>query len=473
MQTSFSSPSARTTRRLAVAAGLTAALLWAAVPAHAQDKATLDLLVKKGVITQDEADAVAKQAAVVVTPKEAAVKKLQLEGLLQVQFDWLTTKDKAAHAIEPPATSQFYIRRAYLGAIADLGNGWGGEILLDFAAGAKPPAAPQSTTNAGTQNSFEKAIITKKIDDYGLATAGFQKVQWDQEENTPSSQLLTIERSVATRYFDEAWGGSTTGRLGFGNRHTGLFWNGVVPGFDGFYYGVGLTNGIQSDLNYGNSANGVAAYNEFGGWVNLGYSGTYTPIGLYYKVGINAGYAGEANSVSGLAKIDGYNQNNAISGYNPYFTVSYAGFSLAGEFLQAFVQNGRQSGAGAAAVYSKAAPYGFNLTPSYKINSQWELAAKYSYLSTNGRGTAINPVDPNAQNTLNVAVPVGATAVQNFDNVNEFYAGVNYYIIGYDLKLSAGYEFDQYTGRQTFLGGSFNGARANVNGVRTQLQLLF
>jgi hypothetical protein len=471
MQTAPSLSPVRSTRRLAFVAGLSAALLFAAAPARAQDKATLDLLVKKGVITQDEADTISKQAAVVVTPKEAAVKKLQLEGMLQVQYDWLTTKDKAATAIQPPATSQFYIRRAYLGAIADLGNGWGGEILLDFAAGAKPPAAPQSTTNAGTQNSFEKAIITKTIEDYGVATAGFQKVQWDQEENTPSSQLKTIERSVATRYFDEAWGGSTTGRLGFGNRHTGLFWNGTIPNFNGFYYGAGLTNGIQSDLNFGNSGNGVAAYNEFGGWVNLGYSGNY--VGLSYRVGINAGYAGEANSVSGLLKVAGFNQNNAISGYNPYFTVSYDDFTLAAEFLQAQVQNGRQAGFGAAAVYSKATPYGFNLTPSYKINSQWEIAAKYSYLSTNGRGTSINPVDPNSQNTLTVPVPVGATAVQNFDNVNEFYAGVNYYILGYDLKVSAGYEFDQFSGRQTFLGGNFNGARANVNGVRTQIQLLF
>ncbi|MGA2052997.1 MAG: porin [Opitutales bacterium] len=454
-------------KTLKVLSVLSGCLLLGSYSVQAQDKATLDLLVKKGVITQDEADAVAKQAAVVVTPKEAAVKKLQLEGMLQVQYDWLTTKDKNAGDVNPPATNQFQIRRAYLGAIADLGNGWGGEILMDFAAGAQAPAAPMSTTVTGAQQNFEKAVITKKIDDYGTATAGFQKVQWIYQENTSSSQLVTIERSVATRYFDEAWGGSATGRLGFGNRHTGLFWSGVIPGFDGFYYGAAVTNAVQGPLNYGNSAAGVAAYNEFAGWVNFGYGSKYA--GLSYKVGINAGYAADANSVSGLPAALGYTQNNSMAGYNPYFTLTYDSFTLAGEFMQVQVQNGRQSGAGAGAVYSKASPYGFNLTPSYKIDSQWEVALMYSYLSTNGRGTTINPVDRNANNVI-LTAPATSGA---FDNVNEFYAGVNYYILGYDLKVSAGYEFDQFTGRQTVVGGTWNGGRANVNGVRTQIQLLF
>ena len=450
---------ARATRRFAGAAGLVAALTFAAAPAHAQDKATLDLLVKKGFITQAEEDSLAKSAAIVVNPKEAAVKKLQIEGLLHIQYDWLTTQDKGPAAISPPATNQFSVRRAYFGAIADLGNGWTGEALFDFAAGPQTSAAPQAQA---TQNNFEKIIISKKFDDWGTATAGFQKVQWAQEENTPSAQLKTIERSIATNYFDGAWGGSTTGRLGFGNRHTGLFWSGVVPAVDGLYYGAGLTNGIQSTVNFGNSGAGVAAYNEFAGWASLGYSGKWGDFG--YKVGVNAGYAGDANSVSGLPGALGFNQNNSIIGYNPYATLTYGDFALAAEFLQARVQNGRQSGAGAAAVYSNASPYGLNITPSYKINSQWEIAAKYSYLSTNGRGTQINPVDRNAQNTFGTV---------SYDNAWSGYLGVNYYIIGYDLKISAGYEYTQFYDRQVAVGGNFNGPRANVNGVRTQIQLLF
>jgi hypothetical protein len=462
---------ARATRRFAGAAVFAAALTLAAAPAHAQDKAILDLLVKRGVITQAEADDAAKSEAVVVSPKEAAVKKLQLEGMLQVQYDWLTTQDKspAAHTIQPPSTNQFSIRRAYLGAIADLGNDWGGEILFDFAAGAQTSAAPQAQS---TQNNFEKIIISKKFGDYGSAIFGFQKVNWDQEENTPSSQLKTVERSIATNYFDTPWGGSTTGRLGFGNRHTGVFWNGLIPSVNGFYYGFALTNGIQSTTNFGNSAAGTANYNEFAGWANLGYTGKWGNFG--YKFGVNAGYAGDANSVSGLPLALGYNQNNAILGYNPYATFTYDNFALAVEFLQAKVQNGRVSGPTAAtSVYSDAAPYGINVTPSYKINSQWEIAAKYSLLATNGRGTTINPVDRNAQNTFIIPGQVPANTASNFDNAWSAYLGVNYYFIGNDVKLSTGYEFTQFTDRQTITGGSWNGARADVNGFRTQLQVLF
>jgi hypothetical protein len=452
---------ARAIRRFAGAAVFAAALTFAAAPAHAQDKATLDLLVKKGLITQAEADDAAKSAAIVVNPKEAAVKKLQLEGMLQVQYDWLTTQDKGPVAIQPGATNQFSIRRAYLGAIADLGNGWGGEILMDFAAGAQAPAAPQAGENGvGNQQNFEKAVITKKIDDYGTASAGFQKVQWDQEENTPSSQLKTIERSVATNYFDNPYGGNTTGRLGFGNRHTGLYWSGLVPQVDGLYYGAAVTNGIQSVTNFGNAGAGVTNYNEFAFWGNLGYGSAFS--GLTYKVGVNVGYAGDANSEPGAAGVPG--QNNSMWGYNPYVTLTYSDFTLAAEFLQVQVQNGRVAGAGAAAADSKATPYGINLTPSYKINDQWEIAAKYSYLETNGRGTTINPVDRNANNVF---------GTENFNRVWEGYLGVNYYIIGTDVKLSAGYEYDQFYERQIAGGGNFNGPRANVQGVRTQLQVLF
>ncbi len=461
MYSHLNSPSFRPARGLASVAGISAALLLgAALPASAQDKATLDLLVKKGVITQADADSVAKAAAV-VAPKDAAVKKLQIEGLLQLQYDWITTDDKAATTPatpSPAATNQFFIRRAYFGALADLGNGWGGEVVLDFAAtgAGQISAAPQAQ---GTQNLFEKVIITKKVEDWGTATAGFQKVQYAFEENTPTAELKPLERSLVTNYFTGPWGGATTGRLGFGNRHSGLYWSGVVPAVDGLFYGVSVTNGIQSTTSFGNPGAGVAAYNEFAGWANVGYGSKYGDF--TYKLGLNIGYAGDANSTSGAAGVAP--QNNSIWGYNPYATVSYAGFSLTGEFLQAQIDNGRVNGAG---VTSRAAPYGFNLTPSYKIDDNWELVGRYSYLSTNGRGETVSQGIRNASNPL-----VGGA----FDTAWSLYGGVTYYIIGNSLKVSAGYEFAQYSDR--FGGGtpgqSFTGPRANVSAIRTRIQLLF
>ena len=160
-------------------------------------------------------------------------------------------------------------------------------------------------------------------------------------------------------------------------------------------------------------------------------------------------------------------QSNTIWGYNPYVTLDYGNFELSAEFIQAVVQNGRVSGGTTAAPgpTSTAAPYGFNLTPSYKINDKWEAVARLSYLNTNGRGTSINAVETDASSTTG--------AVSNYDSAWAYYVGFNYYIVGNSVKFTAGYEYAQFNHRQTAFGGPFNGPSANVNAVRARLQLLF
>jgi hypothetical protein len=439
-------------------AWLAAILFFAtASPACAQDKATLDLLVQKGIITQADEDKVAKSAAVPVVAKDADVQKLKLQGMIQVQYDWVTAKDKAPNSADPAATNQFELRHIYFGAVADLGNGWGGEIQTDFAAtgNTQLSAAPQSQN---TQNLIEKAIITKKVDNYGLATIGFQKTQFSQEENTLTSEMLPVERSVATNYFTRPYGGTTTGRLGFGNRLSGVYWDGVVPGLSGFYYGAALTTDIETAASLGGPAAGAPSYNEFGYWAHVGYQGNLAK--LKFKAGINFGYAGDANSAPAAGPIPA--QNNSIWGYNPYISLSYDRYALTAEFLQAEVQNGR---AGAGGVTSNAAPYGFNVMPSYRINDQWELVSRFSALSTNGRGATISQQEWSGPNT--------AGTVSDYDNVWAAYIGANWYIIGNSVKLSAGYEFAQFSNRQTTTNGPFNGPRADVNAFRMRLQLLF
>jgi hypothetical protein len=66
-----------------------------ATAAPTADKDTLDRLVAKGVITQTEANAIAVNNGVLVTPNEDAVKKLQLEGEIQTQNNWQAQDNKA------------------------------------------------------------------------------------------------------------------------------------------------------------------------------------------------------------------------------------------------------------------------------------------------------------------------------------------------------------------------------------------
>jgi len=449
-----------------LSSGLTSAalLLLAASPAFAQDKATLDLLVKKNVITQDEANSLAKSTAtpaIVAGPKDANVKGLKIEGLIQSQFDWLTTKDKGPTG-SPPATEQFEIRRAYLGAQADLGNGWSGEIEFDFATGSKAPSGYQAGGANLPQPNFEKITVGKKLDDWnGAFTAGYRKVNFTLEEYTPSTAVKPIERSILSNYFDAGYKGQKSQRLGFANRHDGIFWDGKV-GDTGFIYGAALTNGIQSSTSYG----AIGGLNRFAGWAYLGYGGTLG-ADLAYKTGINYGYSQDGNSIA--------TQANSVWGYNPYLSLTYAKqFQLDAEFIQTKITNGRGSGA-AGATSQGATPYGFNITPSYKINDQWEIVARYTYLFTDGRGTNISDVVNNAPDVTSVASP-GITPL--FNDAQSFYVGLNWNVVGDSVKLLFGYEWDEFSNRNTTASAlptaaNLHGPRAEVSGFRARAQVSF
>lgn len=435
-----------------------------ASPVLAQDKATLDLLVKKGLITQADADGVAKSAAMVVTAKNQAVHSLKIEGLLQVQYDYITTQNKALGGANPPATNQFFIRRAQLGAVADLGNGWGGELFMDFAAtqaANSPNSGPQANGLIG-QNLFQKAVITKKVDDYGIAAAGYQRVDFTQEELVYVANLKPIERSLATRYFDESYGNPTSRRLAFANRHTGLFWNGDVPQVEGLTYSMALTNGVQNTpISYG----AVGGLNKFAGWGSVGYQNKIGAVA--YKFGVAVGYSADGNSNNGPPAV--LNQSNPIWGYNPYVTLDYGQFELSAEYLFAKVTNGRQNASGT--VFSDAQPWGVTITPSFKVNDQWELVSRFTYLGTNGRGTNISDI---LRDAPNLTTSSNSTATF-FDNAWAAYFGVNWYIVGTSVRLSAGYEYAQFLGRDTG-GGTvqpFSGPRADANAIRTSLQIMF
>jgi len=458
--------------------GLAALFAFAAPLASAQDKTTLDLLVQKGVITQADEDSVAKSAAtpVVVTPKDGAVKGLKLEGMIQAQFDFLSTKDNGPGSVTPTSTDEFLLRRVYLGALADLGNGWNAEILLDLAAtdGANQPkggpqaALPTTTATYNSaigQNQFEKVLITKNFTDVdGTLGVGFRKVDFTQEDETSSAQLKVTERSPVSRFFDESYSTPTSGRIGFADRHTGIFWNGTIPAIPGFYYSAALTDGVQNENVQFTNPGGL---NRFGYWASLGDKGTIA--GVKYDVGINGGLSQDENSVNVTAAgvpTSTVNQANTDIGYNPYLKLDYGNFELSAEFEQVQVSHGR----GPAAALTNAntttvTPYGFQITPSYKITPDWEVVARYSYLDTNGRGVQISDADRDGENTI--------TGGSLFNNVSAFYAGVNWYIVGSSVKLSAGYEFDDFYNRSAAAGGAFTGPSADVSGFRTQLQVTF
>ena len=99
---------------------------------YGQDKATLDLLVSKGVITRQEADAVSKKS-VMVSPKEKTTKSVKLIGRVQTQYENITTDETVGGVKNELGTkSDFLMRRIFLGMNADLGSGWSATVIADF-----------------------------------------------------------------------------------------------------------------------------------------------------------------------------------------------------------------------------------------------------------------------------------------------------------------------------------------------------
>jgi hypothetical protein len=234
---------------------------------------------------------------------------------------------------------------------------------------------------------------------------------------------------------------------------------------NGLTYGVAVANGIQNSSGYPGSTGAVGSATYLGGlnrpsfWGYLAYTNKIGDFG--YKAGINYGYSEDGNSQ--------VSQSNSVWGYNPVVTLTYGkSAQIDAEFLQAFMTNGAINTIGLTTPTQKASPFGFNITPSYKINDSWELVARYSYLNTNGRGTTIADVVRDGPDLTGAATPV-------FNDVSQWYFGVNWYLVGNSVKASLGYEFSQFKDRGVAATGanSFVGPKAEVDGVRARLQLLF
>ncbi len=233
--------------------------------AQAQDKATLDLLVSKGLISAEEAGQLlgsGKKDSLNIAPKSSKTQKLIIGGLAQVQYQNISIDDK-------PTNNRFELRRAQIDFDAKLNDNWSAFISLI------------AENGADDRDYLDKAGITYSHD-LGKLTGGFKKVNFAVEEYTSGSKLFAIERSIATNYF--AGGLKANSRLGFASRHTGLFWDGKVKAVDGLEYGIAVTNGFQNSV-----AKASAKNNDLSFW---GY-GQYTAKladDASIQFGINLGY---------------------------------------------------------------------------------------------------------------------------------------------------------------------------------------
>ena len=414
---------------------IAAALLsLAALYSNAQDKATLDLLVSKGVITKEEASKLSK-GNVKIVAKDKNVKGIKITGRVQTQYENINVEGfGAAGTSHATSKNDFIMRRLFLGAEANLGSGWSGTVVADFG------------RSGDDKNYLENAYITKAIDWellHGKLDIGYKKVNFGFEENTSASKLLSVERSLATRYWTE---GNNGRRLGFGARHTGIFWNGKIDEIEGLEYGAAVTSPYNDNpTEIPSSADNTLAY-----WANVAYSGSIEED-ISFKIGVNFGYSPDTTSTN----VSG----GSVWGLNPYVTANLYGFNIWGEFLISGIENGDITRT------EDATPMGVNVGIEYRFDiGEWGKigpTVRYSWLDTDGRGVSVSDGIRNANN---------APGYSSFYAAQSVYAGVNWYIMDDSVKFQLGYEWAQFNGTPSNKSAS-NFAESNT--VRAQMQILF
>ncbi|HKB57323.1 MAG TPA: porin [Lacunisphaera sp.] len=405
-----------------------AAALLCATAVFAQDSGPLiDLLVKKGLVNAQEAEDLradlARDASAAVVSTISGGKStvgLSIAGRMQIQYAGLSTNIDGVAVNPARPTAHFLLRRIYLGAKANLGNGWSSSLNYDFAG-----------------STFDEAKITWRRNDELFVDVGFRKVPFGLEEwYTSSGSLKAIERSPATRYFVE---GNNGRRLGAGSYRTGVFVGGIK---DGLFYNVAATNPERNeDAIAGVNSAGTAANNNLSYWGNLGYTGK-SGEDFTYTFSASVGYLPDQGG-----KVLGAGDNLTV--YNAFADFAKGPFDLQFEYFSSKNDHGVSATQG-----SKGSAY--SIQPSYKPGEFLEYVARYTSVDSDGRGVSLSDGIRSA--------PSGGT----MNKISEWYFGFNYYFRGNDVKWQLGYIHGE--SKDTVTGAT---AKAKTDGVRSQLQVNF
>lgn len=411
---------------------------------HAQDKAVLDALVAKGVLSADEAMDISKNmGGVVVSTKTTEAEILRFGGLMQLQYEWIDTRMLSGNGapLSAPHVNSFIARRIEITAEATLGAGWLAHLTTEFA------------NNMTTATPILDAFVKKTVDyDYlkGNLELGFRKIYFGYETWSSSKTLLTVDRSIVSNY----WGDGNNGRrLGFGGRYTGAYWQGQCNFIEGLTYGVSVTNSYNNNPigQYRSSYEGSSSTPNI--WTNVKYAKKFE--GGSFEFGMGFGYGDGANNV------ETGRYNGSMYGFSPYLLFSYENFSMWTDFYLSGVEYGAKY---AADDYRYAKPMGANFCAQYLFDLEsWGklgVVFRYAWLDTDNRGLTASDSQRHSKNVSGDSLYNAAQTV---------YIGLNWLVINHSLKFQLGYEWSQLNG-SPFSG---NAHLLEGNCVRAQVQVLF
>lgn len=389
------------------------------------DSALLNVLVKKGILTTEEAmllkDEMSNEAEATIVDTVSGGKKttaLSIYGRLQFQH---VNFDSDGAGV--PHRNHFFARRIRLGVKAQMGENWVADLNYEY----------------GAQN-IDRMLVAylTELGDVPVSVGfGLRKVNFGLEENKSSSRLKAIERSGTTRYFVEANNGR---RLGAGKQRIGVFFDAHTAARSGkstgFYTGAAITNPELPLGTLGAINAGTEQTNEFAFWADAGYTGQVD--GLSYRLGAAGGF---------LPNQGGARQQRGsdLTVFSVYGDFKAGPFSLATEFMTSSMDDGALDG-------SDASPWGVWVEPSYLVSDNLEFTARASYTDSDGRGIRVSDGVRSARASL------------TGDNLTEVFIGFSYYILGNDLKVQTGYVRGW---------SEKNGVKETTDGLRSALAVNF
>ena len=373
---------------------LSAALVGSVSYATSSD-ALLDLLVKKGVLTDAEATAVAAELkeenkGITFSAKGKETVKLRFNGRMHFQYDSL---DADANGTDLDSTNHFYFRRLRLGVKATHENGLFAETVLDFSGDEE------------SELGVDKAVAGYEFSDALTGMVGYQKVPFGFQETTSSSKIKTIERSAANRFFADD--------IDFAGRHTGLHAKGNLGG--GFSYAAAIVNGAQGE---GSKLLGSAeASNDLAVFGRIQWSGDDVTLG------VDAGNQSN-NEVVG----------QDVTAFTAYANYKFEGFDILGEYFSADMDDQEDA-------------EGYSLRVAYKLD-KFEPVFRYSHLKND---TFVIDADE----LIRRAPSDGASPTGGDNEIDSYDFGLNYYY-NKAVSLMVGYEMaetDSDTGDEVEIDG--------------------
>jgi hypothetical protein len=206
------------------------------------------------------------------------------------------------------------------------------------------------------------------------------------------------------------------------------------------FYNVAVTNPERDESAAGVASVGTNANNNLSYWGNLGYVSKLsedTTLTVSGSVGLLPDQGGKTLGIG-----------DDLTVYNGFVQLLKGPIDLEGEYWGSSNKHG-------VSATQDASAWAYSLQASYMF-TKLEPVVRYTYVDSDHRGVNLSDGIRSA--------PGGAT----MDTMDEWFAGVNYYFRGNDVKWQTGYIYGE--SRDTVTGGP---AKAKTEGIRSQLQVNF